>query len=156
MQISELPIVQPYNNMLHFFFLKGEAICSYFRMHGVCKYGVACKFDHPITGYVPTYGFDQHFVTRQRNSSSIKNYSESSPSKSFKISDWIQKPEPVEDNNNGYPDGGKSAENLKESADHPTHEPTTATIITSEALRDQWDESWIGFLAFLHVFILFP
>lgn len=133
-RIAELPM---YSLGYHGLPLRpGEAMCSHFRMHGVCKYGAACKFDHPITGYVPTSGFFQHFVTRQRNSSSIKNYSESSPSKSAKISDWIQKPEPVEDNNNGYPDGGKSAENLKESADHPTHEPTTATTTTSEAPRD--------------------
>ncbi|KAL8140474.1 hypothetical protein V2J09_006495 [Rumex salicifolius] len=109
----------------------GEAVCSHFRMYGVCKYGLSCKFDHPIAGLnaqqsslSPTH--NQPFIPYQRNDSSIKNRSESSPAKSSKISDWIQKPESVDDSN-GYSDGAKTVEDLKESDDQLPHELNTSS-----------------------------
>jgi len=27
---------------------QGESVCSYYNRYGICKYGPACKYDHPV------------------------------------------------------------------------------------------------------------
>ncbi|KAL9244299.1 hypothetical protein vseg_018090 [Gypsophila vaccaria] len=84
----------------------GEEICGHFSTYGICKYGPTCKFNHPIAGYISSYYygmpsmpyFNQPFFPNQRNLA-VPNPTETSQSKSSKITDWIQKPETVEGKN---------------------------------------------------------
>lgn len=37
--------------------IQGENVCSYYNRYGICKYGPACKYDHPINhAYSPVLG----------------------------------------------------------------------------------------------------
>lgn len=79
----------------------GQAVCSHYNLYGLCKYGPTCKFDHPLTGYSsynyclslpPLSILDPSLLPYQRNSSTVHS-SETSPSKSSKFPDWVQKTE---------------------------------------------------------------
>jgi hypothetical protein len=68
---------------------QGNAICSYYRIYGVCKFGPTCKFDHPLVAAIPqNYGlpsptlsvFDPSLLTSPRRLSTVQP-SETSPSK---------------------------------------------------------------------------
>lgn len=83
------------------FYIQGQAVCSHYNLYGLCKYGPTCRFDHPVTGYSsynyclslpPLSIFDPSLIPYQRNSSTIHS-SETSPSKTSKFPDWVQKPE---------------------------------------------------------------
>lgn len=77
--------------------MQGQAICSNYSMYGICKYGPACKFDHPV---VYTQDYSLSLPNLAMLDSSLFNYprgvsiahsSETSPSKSSKFPDWVQK-----------------------------------------------------------------
>lgn len=121
----------------------GEEACAYFSAYGLCKYGPACKFNHPFPGFYsasyyigmsPMPMFDQPFLPNPRNSA-ISHSSEASQSKSSKITDWIQKPENVEDKNNQQ-NPNPEPKIVEES---PPREPVENGISStvSEAPRDQ-------------------
>lgn len=68
--------------------LQGNAICSYYRIYGVCKFGPTCKFDHPVVAISQNYGlpsptlsvFDASLLTNPRRLSTVQP-AETSPSK---------------------------------------------------------------------------
>lgn len=112
----------------------GEDICAHFSSYGICKFGPRCKFNHPI-GY---FGMsepiaDNSFFPSQRNPVTT-NSSETSQSKSFEITDWIQKPEPenVEDKNQN-----KDVKTIKDSTEPVDHQldivPTTSEVLQNQA-----------------------
>jgi len=37
-------------------YLQGQAVCSYYRIYGMCKFGPTCKFDHPVLTIPQNYG----------------------------------------------------------------------------------------------------
>lgn len=44
--------------------MKGETICTFYTNYGTCKYGTACKYDHPVMGYynyttLPSFSYPQ-------------------------------------------------------------------------------------------------
>ena len=48
--------------MIFFSFeIQEQDICSYYSLYGICKFGPACKYDHPIDPpSSPMTGVDQH------------------------------------------------------------------------------------------------
>lgn len=77
--------------------IQGQAVCLSYCMHGICKYGPACKYDHPIAGYlynhnlgIPTVLPDPPVFPFQWSSPSV-TLSETSPSKSSKYHDLPKK-----------------------------------------------------------------
>uniref|UniRef100_A0A7N2MKI2 C3H1-type domain-containing protein n=1 Tax=Quercus lobata TaxID=97700 RepID=A0A7N2MKI2_QUELO len=49
--------------IMNFFFfeIQEQNICSHYSLYGICKFGLACKFDHPIDPpSSPMTGVDQH------------------------------------------------------------------------------------------------
>lgn len=36
--------------------MQGQAVCSYYRIYGMCKFGPTCKFDHPVLTIPQNYG----------------------------------------------------------------------------------------------------
>ncbi|KAI3457363.1 hypothetical protein Pfo_014026 [Paulownia fortunei] len=84
----------------------GQPVCSHYGLYGLCKYGPTCKFDHPLDGYSYSYSLS---VSPQATSyspsspyqsmSSLVPSSETSPSKSAKLSDWIKKGATVSNKN---------------------------------------------------------
>lgn len=119
----------------------GEDVCGHFCSYGVCKYGSTCKFDHPV--YVASYFIGMPsvpFFPSERNMVTT-NSTETSDSKSIKITDWIQKPEPISDKDRQN-SVKKSVEDHCETVhdDHPNAaSAAAATPTTSELPRDQSD-----------------
>lgn len=78
--------------------LKGQAICTSYGMYGICKYGLACKYDHPLSGYysysLPLLSIpNQTVVPYYSNSPVTCSSSETSPSKSLNLESHPSKPE---------------------------------------------------------------
>ncbi|KAK4484345.1 hypothetical protein RD792_006922 [Penstemon davidsonii] len=89
----------------------GQPICSYYTFYGLCKYGPTCKFDHPLDGYsyaysisVPPLVTSYSPSTPYQRTPSIVISSETSPSKSLKLNDWINKGDTAS-NKNRHPNG---------------------------------------------------
>lgn len=69
-------------------YLQGQAVCSYYRIYGMCKFGPTCKFDHPVLTIPQNYGLtspalsalDAPLISNQRGLSSVQP-PETSPSK---------------------------------------------------------------------------
>lgn len=76
-----------------YIYMQGQALCSYYSMYGICKYGPTCKFDHPPLSY--PYNFpamlDSPFLSHQRSFATVPTTEtpHSIPAKSF---DVVQKP----------------------------------------------------------------
>lgn len=56
-------------------FVKGQAVCGFYSSYGTCKYGLGCKFDHPLSGY---YNFGAASTYPPSNSSAQINYQRNS------------------------------------------------------------------------------
>ncbi|KAK4484382.1 hypothetical protein RD792_006961 [Penstemon davidsonii] len=89
----------------------GQPLCSYYTFYGLCKYGPTCKFDHPLDGYsyaysmsVPPLVTSYSPLTPYQRTPSIVLSSETSPSKSIKLNDWINKGDTTS-NKNRHPNG---------------------------------------------------
>lgn len=84
---------------MHGLLMKGQAICTFYRMYGICKYGSTCKYDHPLAGYynysLPAFSIPDTSLTPYQSSFQISHSSESSPSKASKSSDQVTEPEAV-------------------------------------------------------------
>lgn len=73
--------------------MQGQAVCSYYSMYGLCKYGPTCKFDHPPMSNLYNYGLslpamlDSPYLSYPRGSSAphVPETSHSLPSKSFDV-----------------------------------------------------------------------
>ncbi|KAK9676561.1 hypothetical protein RND81_11G085300 [Saponaria officinalis] len=120
----------------------GEDICGHFSSYGICKYGSTCKFNHPIAGYISSYYYgmpsipylNQPFFATPRNLA-VPNSTETSQSKSSKITDWIQKPETVEGKNRQH-SVTKPIEVPNEKSDDQS---VSVSVATDEIPRDQSD-----------------
>ncbi|XP_062152905.1 zinc finger CCCH domain-containing protein 3 isoform X1 [Alnus glutinosa] len=114
----------------------GQAVCSYYSMYGLCKYGPTCKFDHP--GVAQPHNYALGLPNLSMLGSSLFNYSlstadssETSPSKSSKFPDWVQKHDAAR--NKHYKSDTKTSEDSpEESASSPHSSPTS-----TEPLHDQ-------------------
>ncbi|KAL9241291.1 hypothetical protein vseg_015419 [Gypsophila vaccaria] len=79
-----------------------ENTCAYFSSYGMCIYGPTCKFNHPVAGYISGYyfgmpiisGANQPFFPNPKNLP-VSSSTETSQSKTLKITEWIQKPDTV-------------------------------------------------------------
>lgn len=103
----------------------GQAVCSYYSMYGLCKFGPTCRYDHPLLGYSYNYGSNMPALSihstnfsYQQNLPAIHS-SETSPSKSPKISNWTTKQE--------------AASNKKSDAEAPEESPEQARSPSAEA-----------------------
>ncbi|KAM7495243.1 hypothetical protein LguiB_029852 [Lonicera macranthoides] len=118
----------------------GQAVCSYYNMYGLCKYGPTCKFDHPVLGYSYNYSvslpalsvLDSPTFPYHQKSSPTAHFSEISPSKSSKFTEW----------NNRKRGGAASKKNPKIEAKTPEDSPEQASspkdsLAASEHLNDQ-------------------
>ncbi|KAM7492379.1 hypothetical protein LguiA_035300 [Lonicera macranthoides] len=118
----------------------GQAVCSYYNMYGLCKYGPTCKFDHPVLGYSYNYSvslpalsvLDPPTFPYHQKSSPTAHFSEISPSKSSKFTEW----------NNRKRGGAASKKNPKIEAKTPEDSPEQASspkdsLAASEHLNDQ-------------------
>ncbi|XP_057527012.1 zinc finger CCCH domain-containing protein 3-like [Amaranthus tricolor] len=107
----------------------GEDPCAHFRSYGNCKYGPTCKFDHPI--YVTSYCFGIPSLPMV-----IPNSTDASQTK---ITDWIQKPEIVQDKKlQSSP--SKSMDPAQEvRGDHPDNSIVAAAVSTSERPLENFD-----------------
>jgi hypothetical protein len=105
-------------------------------MYGLCKYGPTCKFDHP--GVAQPHNYALGLPNLSMLGSSLFNYSlstadssETSPSKSSKFPDWVQKHDAAR--NKHYKSDTKTSEDSpEESASSPHSSPTS-----TEPLHDQ-------------------
>lgn len=76
---------------------QGQAVCSYYNMYGICKYGPTCRFDHPFVAQPYNYSvslpamLDPTFLSYPR-SFPAAHASETSQSISSKFLDVVQKP----------------------------------------------------------------
>lgn len=74
-------------------YFQGQAICSYYSMYGLCKYGPTCRFDHPPMAYNYSVSLpamlEPSFLPR---SFPTAHASETSQSISSKFLDVVQKP----------------------------------------------------------------
>ncbi|CAH1430180.1 unnamed protein product [Lactuca virosa] len=71
---------------------RGQAVCSYYSLYGICKFGPTYKYDHPLMGY--SYNYSTSLPNANANAPSLFPYegvnsstlhsSGSSPSKSSK------------------------------------------------------------------------
>ena len=79
-------------------FIQGQAVCSYYSMYGLCKYGPSCKFDHPSATYPYNYGFTLPVLNSSFMKYPSNNYTLSShdtlPQTISKSSEWVQKADP--------------------------------------------------------------
>ncbi|KAH9602508.1 hypothetical protein KSS87_020967 [Heliosperma pusillum] len=109
---------------------EGEDTCAHFSSYGICRSGPTCKYNHPIAGYISGYYFGMPFVHQpylpSRKNLTIANSTETSRSKSVKITDWIQKPET------------RHNAGLKLVEDSPDDDQTNAAA-TAEIPQDQSD-----------------
>ncbi|KAK9663909.1 hypothetical protein RND81_14G005600 [Saponaria officinalis] len=115
----------------------GESICTHFSSYGICIYGPTCKFNHPVTGYIPGYYFNMPFIPGATlpffptpKNLPVSSLTETSQSKTLKITEWIQKPDTVE-GKDPQPSTTKPAE---EKADVPSN---AETVATAEIAPDQ-------------------
>lgn len=64
-------------------------MCSFYSLYGICKYGPACKYDHPLVVYSYNYTMDLTSQPMFGGTYSSTFYSsDSSSSKSLKNSVW--------------------------------------------------------------------
>ncbi|KAF5458288.1 hypothetical protein F2P56_022325 [Juglans regia] len=116
----------------------GQAICSYYSMYGVCKYGPTCKYDHPVVAYPHNYSLglpnvpmlDSSLISYPRSMSTAHS-SESSPSKSSRFPDWVQKHDAAS-NKHEKSDTKTSEDSAEEAGSSPHSVPSSA-----EPLPDQ-------------------
>jgi hypothetical protein len=119
---------------------QGNAICSYYRIYGVCKFGPTCKFDHPLVAAIPqNYGlpsptlsvFDPSLLTSPRRLSTVQP-SETSPSK--QSTDKLQQ----SDTKAATEDSSKQADDTTSNSRTPSseslHEWTPRSLILSFGL----------------------
>ncbi|KAK4577163.1 hypothetical protein RGQ29_027610 [Quercus rubra] len=116
----------------------GQAVCSYYSMYGLCKYGPTCKFDHPVVA--PPYNYTLSLPTLSMLDSPLFNYprslstahsSETSPSKSSKFPDWVQKHDAT-NNEHENSDTKTPEDSPEQAASSPRPVPTS-----TEPLHDQ-------------------
>lgn len=121
-----------------FYCLQGQAVCSYYSMYGLCKYGPTCKFDHPVVA--PPYNYTLSLPTLSMLDSPLFNYprslstahsSETSPSKSSKFPDWVQKHDAT-NNEHENSDTKTPEDSPEQAASSPRPIPTS-----TEPLHDQ-------------------
>lgn len=118
---------------MDFYYMQGQAVCSYYSMYGLCKYGQTCKFDHPPMPIPYNYGLsiptmlDSPYLSYPRGSSTayVPETSQSIASKSF---DAVHKPL---SNKNHNSDSRLSDDSAKQ-ASYLAHSPPS-----SEASEDQ-------------------
>lgn len=65
--------------------MKGQAMCTFYNTYGTCKYGLGCKFDHPVMNYYNYTDPSIIFPNYQRNSPVICTPPDSTMSKSLKL-----------------------------------------------------------------------
>ncbi|XP_042971614.1 zinc finger CCCH domain-containing protein 3 isoform X3 [Carya illinoinensis] len=117
----------------------GQAVCSYYSMYGLCKYGPTCKFDHPVVAVPHNYSLglpnlamiDSSRFSNPRSMSTAHS-SETSPSKSSKFPDWVQKQD-VASNKNEKSDTKTSEDSPEDAGSSPHSIPSSA----AEPLHDQ-------------------
>lgn len=110
----------------------GEDICAYFQCYGICN--PYCKFNHPFGGYIDGYYFGMTSMPignlppfPSQMISAIANSSATTQSKSSKITDWIRKPETVQEKNHQTSEV-KCVEDLREPVDHKLNSTPTSEL----------------------------
>jgi hypothetical protein len=107
-------------------------------MYGLCKYGPTCKYDHPVVAQ--PYNYTLSLPNLSMLDSSLFNYprslstahsSETSPSKSSKFPDWVQKHDAAR-NKHDKSDAKISEDSPEQSGSSPHSSPTS-----TEPLNDQ-------------------
>ena len=78
--------------------MQGQPVCSYYSLYGICNYGPACRFDHPVDRHnyayslrVPPTAFAYPAPAPYQRIASQLPVTDVSPAKSSKLSDWIKK-----------------------------------------------------------------
>lgn len=107
-----------YNYLMAFilFGYKGMAACTFYNTYGSCKYGSACKYDHPFMGYynynLPAYstGFNT-----ERNPQTSWSSVETLPSRASRFNDQQS------GTSNGTQDVDKSVDGDHSAKTSPTH-----------------------------------
>lgn len=124
-------------------FRPGKDHCSYFNSYGFCKFGPTCKYDHPMyvsysLGMPPVPLVDVGLFPKARNMV-ISNSTETSNSKSTKITDWIQKPDTVISDKNRT----KSVKNSVEDPHEEVHDdqPNAAVAVDAPSSKVPLDQS---------------
>ncbi|XP_023881040.2 LOW QUALITY PROTEIN: zinc finger CCCH domain-containing protein 3 [Quercus suber] len=114
----------------------GQAVCSYYSMYGLCKYGPTCKFDHPVVA--PPYNYTLSLPALSMLDSPLFNYprslstahsSETSPSKSSRFPDWVQKHDAT-NNEHENSDTKTPEDSPEQAAASPRPIPTSTEPIT--------------------------
>ncbi|KAL8511254.1 hypothetical protein ACS0TY_017892 [Phlomoides rotata] len=117
----------------------GQPACSYYSLYGICKYGPTCKFDHPMDGYSFAYSLGVPPLAAAAYSPpppyqktvSVGPVSETSISKSSKLSDWIKKGASTASNKNQH-SNTKSIEDSPDRSDSlPRSSEASSEVITN-------------------------
>lgn len=75
---------------------QGQPVCSFYTTYGSCKFGTACRYDHPLVGYygytLPSFSYPVSSValSNQNTSQMIRTAENASPNSS-KLPDQFSK-----------------------------------------------------------------
>ncbi|CAM8953040.1 unnamed protein product [Rhodiola kirilowii] len=119
--------------------LPGQALCPNYITHGICPNGPMCKFHHQIVGGYPlNYGsrpiplplpmpiFDAPLIGR-RSSTVVISSETSSPTKSAKDLDWVNKPELATEKTQHSDTNGQQKSNEEEAGAPRNSSPDSST-----------------------------
>lgn len=132
--------------------MQGQAVCSYYSLYGLCKYGPTCKFDHPLDGYsyayslsVPPMATAYSPPSPYQRTASLVPISETSLAKSSKLNDWIKKGATASNKNQhsntkslgDSPDGSDSLPHSSKASSEVIHNESDWRV-----LWNAWNQHW--------------